>query len=80
VPTSHATTPSAGVPRDVVRRLDCNYSEGGIRRTLFKEKKEAIGKNTKWNGKLYEPPPMPLIAGACCCRVSILSLLGCSSC
>jgi hypothetical protein len=23
-------------------------------------RKEAAGKNTKWNGKLPEPPPMPL--------------------
>jgi hypothetical protein len=24
------------------------------------DKKEAVGKNTKWNWKLPEPPPMPL--------------------
>jgi hypothetical protein len=25
-----------------------------------KDRKEAVGKNTKWNGKLSEPPPTPL--------------------
>ncbi len=25
-----------------------------------KDRKEAVGKNTKWNGKLSEPPPAPL--------------------
>jgi hypothetical protein len=24
------------------------------------DRKEAVGKNTKWNGKLSEPPPAPL--------------------
>jgi len=28
-----------------------------------KDRKEAVGKNTKWNGKLSEPPPTPLSAG-----------------
>ncbi len=27
------------------------------------DRKEAVGKNTKWNGKLSEPPPTPLSAG-----------------
>jgi hypothetical protein len=25
-----------------------------------KDRKEAVGKNTKWNAKLSEPPPTPL--------------------
>jgi hypothetical protein len=35
----------------------------GITLNPSKDRKEAVGKNTKWYGKLSEPPPTPLSAG-----------------
>src|SRR6266567_1498190 len=32
----------------------------GITLNPSKDRKEAVGQNTKWNGKLSEPPPTPL--------------------
>jgi hypothetical protein len=32
----------------------------GITLNPSKDRKEAVGQNTKWNGKLSEPPPAPL--------------------
>jgi hypothetical protein len=32
----------------------------GITLNLSKDRKEAVGQNMKWNGKLSEPPPAPL--------------------
>jgi len=32
----------------------------GITLNPSKDRKEAVGRNMKWNGKLSEPPPAPL--------------------
>jgi hypothetical protein len=32
----------------------------GITLNPSQDRKEAVGQNTKWNGKLSEPPPTPL--------------------